>query len=176
MIEEHPSELRADIVRYFPGRSLNEFHRNESGAGTMTWLELWEFYLGLPYDSMTKSAMAGDHGHRRWTESDYLLREILALLQFQSRIAWIAGQLQGPAPDLPPWPHPDLRLPEQIEADRELAVARAERARKFHEAMKPGSQNTEYLNKLAAVRAEHQRLAAERQRSPGGEDPAPPDN
>jgi len=176
VIEEHPSELRADIARYFPGRSLNEFHRNESGTGTMSWLELSEFFLGLPYDSMTRSVLAGDHGHRRWTESDYMLREILALLQFQARITWTAGQLQGKAPDLPLWEPPDLRSPEQVEADRELALARVERARKFIAATKPGSQDTEYAKKLAAARAEHQRLAAERQRPPDGEGQAPPDN
>ncbi|BAC73221.1 hypothetical protein AQJ43_23775 [Streptomyces avermitilis] len=127
----------------------------------MSWLELWEFVLALPYDSMTKSAMAGDHGRRRWTESDYMLRELLAVAQFQARIAWAGHHIEGKVPDLPLWEEPDRRSPEQIEADRELAVARAERARKYHEATKPGSQDTEYAKKLAAALAEHQRVAAE---------------
>lgn len=171
MIEEHPSELRADIARYFPGRSLNEFHRldDEGREGSMSWLELREFFDALPYDSMTKSAMAGDHGRRRWTESDYMLREILALLQYQAQISWTAGQLQGKAPDLPLWEPPDLRTFEEIEADQELALARAERARKHHEAMRPGSKDPEYLKKMAAVLAEHQRKVAEEQRPPDGE-------
>ncbi|MET8511968.1 hypothetical protein [Streptomyces sp. NPDC005077] len=170
MIEEHPSELRADIARYFPGRSLNEFHRldDEGREGSMSWLELREFFDALPYDSMTKSAMAGDHGRRRWTESDYMLRALLDLVQFQIRVAWITGRMDGKAPDLPLWELPDLRSPEEIE----LAEARAERFRKFHAATKPGSKDTEYLKKMAAARAEHQRLAAEEQQ-PDGEGQAP---
>ncbi|GDY74115.1 hypothetical protein SAV31267_036000 [Streptomyces avermitilis] len=77
----------------------------------MSWLELWEFVLALPYDSMTKSAMAGDHGRRRWTESDYMLRELLAVAQFQARIAWAGHHIEGKVPDLPLWEEPDRRSP-----------------------------------------------------------------
>lgn len=174
MIEEHPSELRADIARYFPGRSLNEFHRlSEDGqSGSMSWLELWEFFQALPFDSMTRSALAGDHAHRRWSESDYMLREVLSLLQFQSRIAWVGHQLKDKPPDLHLWDMPDLRSPEEAEAEQELAAARAERARKFREATRPGGGDTEYARKLAAAREEHLRQVAQAARQQTGERPA----
>ncbi|MFJ9353764.1 hypothetical protein [Streptomyces mirabilis] len=120
MIEEHPSDLRADIARYFSGRSLNEFHRNECGTGTMSWLELWEFLLALPHDSMTKAALSGDRARRRWSEHDHMIATSLTL---QHELVRALHLLRGVSPhDLPrlfEWAGPDLRSQEQIEADEE---------------------------------------------------------
>jgi hypothetical protein len=159
VIEEHPSALRADIARYFPGRSLNEFHRNETGNGSMSWLELWEFFLALPADSMTASAMSGDHARRRWTELEHMIATSLTI-QHQAIRMLLAVNGSKPS-DLPPlleWGRPDLRTPEQIEADeaREADIARRRAA--FYAATRPGATDPEYARKLEQAREEHLRL------------------
>ncbi|MGW2932964.1 hypothetical protein ACWDA7_14100 [Streptomyces sp. NPDC001156] len=172
MIEEHPSELRADIARYFPGRSLNEFHRlTEDGtAGSMSWLELWEFYQALPLGSMTRAALVGDHDYRRWTETDYMLRELITRIDFGNRIMWAGNQMQGKYPEFPQWPMPDLRSLEDREAEAHAKAEAARKARRFYDSMKPGAQqNTEYAQKLAAAREEHLRRVAEQARREAGE-------
>jgi hypothetical protein len=139
----------------------------------MSWLELWEFYQALPYDSMTRSAQAGDHGHRRWTETEYLLVDLGSRLNIISQILW-AGNIKGKPPEFPLYGMPDLRSWEQIEAE----IAASTRARRYHEAMKPGNTNTEYAKKLAAAREEHLRRAAEQaeQARTTGETAGPADN
>lgn len=92
--------MRADIARYYPGRSLNEFHANEWGEGTMSWLELLEFVEALPDDSATKAAMAGDRDGRRWPEQNYLLATLVNLVMLLIRVQWVAGRLKGDPPDM----------------------------------------------------------------------------
>lgn len=157
MIEEHPSALRADIARYFPDRSLNEFHRNETGNGSMTWLELWEFFLALPADSMTASALSGDHARRRWTERDYMQASLLSLQQFMIQVVW-AGNLEGKPPAITPWTLPDLRTAEQIEADQAREADLERRRAAFRAATRPGATDPEYARKLEQAREEHLRL------------------
>jgi hypothetical protein len=162
VIEEHPSELRADIARYFPGRSLNEFHRNETGDGTMSWLELGEFFAALPRDSMTVSAMSGDRARRRWTELEYMLATSLTL-QHNNTLAMflVNGVKQSELPPVFEWNAPDLRTPEQIEADEARETDLERRRAAFYDATRPGAADPEYAQKLAAARDEHLRLMAE---------------
>ncbi|WP_448319228.1 hypothetical protein [Streptomyces sp. CO7] len=125
----------------------------------MTWLELWEFVQALPHDAMTKAVAAGDHGLRRWTETDYLLRGVHDHLQYLVQVSWVGHRLQGKPPDFVSWPLPDLRSPEEIEEEQRTALERSTKARRFIEATKPGAQDPEYAKKLAAAREEHLRLA-----------------
>ncbi|MGW3305881.1 hypothetical protein ACWDG9_04750 [Streptomyces sp. NPDC001073] len=123
----------------------------------MSWLELWEFVQALPYDSMTRSAMAGDHARRRWTEAEYMQASQLSLLQHVIQVLW-AAHLEGKPPKVTPWSLPDLRTPEQIAEDE---IRKARRAR-YHAAMKPGAQqDPEYARRLAQAREEHLRLLAQ---------------
>lgn len=74
----------------------------------MSWLELLEFVEGLPRDSATKAAMAGDREGRRWSEQNYLLATLVNLMMLLIRIQWVAGRLKGSAPDMKPVDSPDL--------------------------------------------------------------------
>ncbi|MFF3558974.1 hypothetical protein ACFYXS_02880 [Streptomyces sp. NPDC002574] len=85
----------------------------------MSWLELWEFVLALPSDSMTMAAQSNDLARRRWTERDYMQASSLSLMQQMIQILW-ASHLQGRPPRSSPWPLPDLRSLAQIEADEAL--------------------------------------------------------
>lgn len=125
----------------------------------MSWLELWEFVLALPLNSMTMSVRRGDHGLRRWTETEYLLRQQIDLLSAQY-MALCKANFEGEPqkPDL--WPMPDLRSPEEIESERDLAEARAERLRRFREATKPGATDAGYARRLEEARQEHLRRMA----------------
>lgn len=162
MIEEHPSDLRADIARYFPGRSLNEFHRNETGNGSMTWLELWEFFLALPSDSMTYSAMSGDHSRRRWTELEHMLATSLTIQHQNVRMLLaVNGTKQSELPPLLEWSRPDLRTLEQIAEDEAREAELSRRRAAFYAATRPGANDSEYTRKLEQARIEHLRLTAE---------------
>lgn len=66
----------------------------------MSWLELLCLIEGLPADSATKAALAGDTEGRRWTQQDWLLTYQINLLQLLIRIQWAAGGIKGAAPDL----------------------------------------------------------------------------
>jgi hypothetical protein len=121
----------------------------------MSWLELWEFFLALPADSMTASAMSGDHARRRWTEADYMLANALSLQQYMIQVLW-AAHLTGKPPEITPWKLPDLRTWEQIEADEDAEHQRAA----FFAATRPGAADTVYARKLAAARDQHLRLMA----------------
>lgn len=66
----------------------------------MSWLELLCLVEGLPADSATKAALAGDTEGRRWTQQDWLLTYQINLLQLLIRIQWVAGGIKGAAPDL----------------------------------------------------------------------------
>ncbi|MCX5234448.1 hypothetical protein OG824_04265 [Streptomyces prunicolor] len=107
----------------------------------MTWLELWEFFRALPPDSITYSAMTGDHTGRRWTELHYMQASALTLMQEQIRaLCLVNGVKSSDAPKTFPWPLPDLRTPEQI-AEEE---ARARRASKFLASVKPPALDPEF--------------------------------
>ncbi|MDX3712729.1 hypothetical protein PV733_28080 [Streptomyces europaeiscabiei] len=126
----------------------------------MSWLELWEFVEALPYDSMTRSALAGDHTRRRWTEQHYMQASSLSLQQQIIQVLW-AAHLEGKPPQVTPWTLPDLCTPEQL-AEDEARQARQEAIRaRFHAATRPGAQqDPEYARRLAQAREEHLRLLA----------------
>ncbi|MGW5198641.1 hypothetical protein [Streptomyces spiralis] len=143
---------------------MNEFHRNESGDGSMSWLELWEFFQALPYDSMTRSAMAGDHTRRRWTEMHYMQASALSLMQYMTQVLWVGQGLQGKPPKTAPWTLPDLRTSEQIAEDEAREARRTALMSRFREATRPGATaDPEYARRLAQAREEHLRLQAQGQ-------------
>ncbi|MFG2380556.1 hypothetical protein [Streptomyces avermitilis] len=127
----------------------------------MSWLELWEFVQALPYDSMTRSAMAGDHTRRRWTETEYMLAQALSVMQFTNQVLW-AAHLEGKPPKVVPWALPDLRTPEQLAEDEAREARQAAMRARFHAATQPGAQqDPEYARRLAEAREEHLRLMAQ---------------
>ncbi|WP_430376691.1 hypothetical protein [Streptomyces sp. B1-3] len=129
----------------------------------MTWLELWEFVEALPYDSMTRSTLAGDRTRRRWTEHDYMQASMLSLQQHLIQVIW-AAHLEGKPPQVSPWPLPDLRSLEQLAEDEARKARQADARRRYFEATRPGApQDTEHARRLAQAREEHLRLVA-----PGG--------
>ncbi|MET9848866.1 hypothetical protein [Streptomyces ossamyceticus] len=139
----------------------------------MTWLELWEFVEALPYDSMTRSALAGDRTRRRWTEAEYMQAHGLTLMQHMIQVMW-AAHLEGKPPKVIPWSLPDLRSPEQVAKDEDRKQARR---RRYFEATRPGAvMDPEYARRLAEAREEHLRLealrlAALRPRAQSAEEP-----
>ncbi|MBK3573172.1 hypothetical protein JHN63_04910 [Streptomyces sp. MBT65] len=111
----------------------------------MTWLELWEFLLALPSDSMTYSAMSGDRFRRRWTERDEMQALALDLLQEQIRALLLVNEVSpSNVPKTIPWPRPDRRTPEQIAEDE----ARAERAARFLASLRPPAPDPEVERRL----------------------------
>ncbi|MFJ3665074.1 hypothetical protein ACIPSE_01320 [Streptomyces sp. NPDC090106] len=127
----------------------------------MTWLELWEFVEALPYDSMTRSALAGDHTRRRWTEAEYMQASSLSLMQHMIQVMW-AAHLEGKPPKVVPWTLPDLRTPEQLAEDEARKARRAAIQAHFREATRPGATpDPEYARRLAQAREEHLRLMAQ---------------
>jgi hypothetical protein len=147
VIEEHPSALRADIARYFPRWDLDDFHRNETGDGTMSWLRLWELFLALPDDSMTWSVLSGDHGRRRWTERDYLIAALVERQQDTVQMLFNINSDGSHKMLYPPVNRPDLRTSEQIEAEAEQERRRAA----FVAATRPRPVDPEIEQKLAAA-------------------------
>lgn len=93
----------------------------------MSWLELLCFVEGLPEDSATKAALAGDTKGRRWTDRDWMAAYQANLLQMLIRIQWVAGGLQG-TPDLQAVPVPEL-VHEPSEADLRKAALLQKMAR-----------------------------------------------
>jgi hypothetical protein len=129
----------------------------------MSWLELWEFVQALPYDSMTRSSMAGDHTRRRWTEMHYMQASALSLMQYMTQVLW-AAHLEGKPPKLVPWSLPDLRTPEQLAEDEARKAREAARWAQYRAATRPGATpDPEYARRLAQAREEHLRLAAQGQ-------------
>jgi hypothetical protein len=147
--------LRADIARYFPRWDLDDFHRNETGDGSMSWSRLWDFIEALPYDSMTRSALAGDRTRRRWTEMHYMQASALSYMQFMTQVMWAGQGLNGKPPKFMPWSLPDLRTPEQIAEDE----AHAQRAAKFLASVRPPAPDPEIERRLRE--AVERRRAAE---------------
>ncbi|MEU5030167.1 hypothetical protein [Streptomyces milbemycinicus] len=132
----------------------------------MSWLELWEFVQALPYDSMTRSAMAGDHAHRRWTEAEYMQASALSLMQHMIQVLW-AAHLEGKPPKVVPWSLPDLRAPEQLAEDEARQQRQTALRSRFHEATRPGAQqDSEYARRLAQAREEHLRLMTQPAQGP----------
>jgi len=76
----------------------------------MSWLELLCFVEGLPEDSATKAALAGDTEGRRWTQADWLAAYQANLLQILIRIQWAGHGIKG-TPDLHPVEVPVLDIP-----------------------------------------------------------------
>lgn len=127
----------------------------------MSWLELWEFVQALPYDSMTRSAMAGDHTRRRWTEMHYMQASALSLMQFMTQVMWVGQGLEGKPPKPTPWTLPDLRTPEQLAEDEARKARKAALWAQYRAATRPGAApDPEYARRLAQAREEHLRLAA----------------
>jgi hypothetical protein len=126
----------------------------------MSWLELWEFVEALPYDSMTRSALAGDHTRRRWTEAEYMQASSLSLMQHMIQVMW-AAHLEGRPPNVVPWTLPDLRTPEQLAEDEARKARQATIQARYREATRPGAApDPEYARRLAQAREEHLRLLA----------------
>jgi hypothetical protein len=94
----------------------------------MSWLELLEFVESLPADSATKAALAGDREGRRWTQQDHLLAYLVNLVILLIRVQWVAGRLQGKAPDLQVVEGPELES-EPSEKDAQRARMLQEMAR-----------------------------------------------
>ncbi|WP_328981776.1 hypothetical protein OG258_19980 [Streptomyces mirabilis] len=129
----------------------------------MNWLELWEFFQWLPTESMTRSAMAGDHTRRRWTERDHMIATGLTLqhLQFLTLLQ-VNGAKGSALPKLFEWDRPDLRTPEQLAEDEAREARQAAIRARFYEATRPGAQqDTEHARRLAEAREEHLRLMAQ---------------
>ncbi|MGI5515291.1 hypothetical protein [Streptomyces sp. CA-106131] len=114
----------------------------------MSWLRLWEYVFALPMESMTKAAMRGDSGYRRWTETEYLLNRQLDILTLSMQILWAANGVSGKPPKGPIMRDPDLRTAEQIEAE----ALRSQRLERFVEATRPGAGDSEYLRRLQESR------------------------
>ncbi|GAA5078572.1 hypothetical protein [Streptomyces similanensis] len=148
----------------------------------MSWLELWEFVQALPYDSMTGSAMAGDHTRRRWTEMHYMQASALSLMQYMTQVLWAGQGLEGKPPKLVPWTLPDLRTPEQLAEDEAREARQAAIRTRFYEATRPGAAaDPDYARCLAQAREEHLRLQAQAaqtteqgERWPPASDPSSP--
>ncbi|MEE4540994.1 hypothetical protein V2S66_03300 [Streptomyces sp. V4-01] len=87
----------------------------------MSWLELLCFVEGLPADSATKAALAGDTEGRRWTDQDWMAAYTASLLQTLIRIQWAGHGIKG-SPTLHPVDVPTLERPPSDED-----VRRAER-------------------------------------------------
>ncbi|MEU6651274.1 hypothetical protein ABZ904_17975 [Streptomyces sp. NPDC046900] len=134
----------------------------------MSWLELWEFVLALPYDSMTKSALSGDHGRRRWTEADYMLARSLSIQHAMVRtLLAVNGVKPHDLPKLVEWPEPDLRALEQIEADEALR----QRQQRHLERTRPEPPDPEVMRKLHEAIERRQQGAS----NPQAPQPAQPD-
>jgi hypothetical protein len=76
----------------------------------MSWLELLCLVEGLPDDSATKAALAGDTAGRRWTDRDWMAAYTANLLQILIRIQWAGHGIKG-SPDLRPVDVPTLDRP-----------------------------------------------------------------
>jgi hypothetical protein len=87
----------------------------------MSWLELLCLVEGLPADSATKAALAGDTEQRRWTDRDWMAAYATNLLQILIRIQWAGHGIKG-SPDLRPVDVPTLDRPPSEED-----IRRAER-------------------------------------------------
>lgn len=87
----------------------------------MSWLELLCFVEGLPEDSATKAALAGDIKGRRWTHLDWMAAYQANLLQLLIRIQWAASGIKG-SPDLQPVDLPELERPPDPADQRRAAL------------------------------------------------------
>lgn len=76
----------------------------------MSWTELLCFVEGLPADSATRAALAGDTEGRRWADRDWMAAYTASLLQILIRIQWAGHGIKG-SPDLRPVDVPTLERP-----------------------------------------------------------------
>ncbi|MFE7762935.1 hypothetical protein [Streptomyces sp. NPDC057438] len=128
----------------------------------MSWLELWEFVLALPSDSMTRSTMAGDRTLRRWTDRDYLMAALIERQQDAIQLLFNIHSEKKITELYPPVNRPDLRTPEQLAEDEARKARQAVAKRRYFEATRPGApQDTEHARRLAQAREEHLRLMAQ---------------
>jgi hypothetical protein len=84
----YPTEIEADIARFYPGRSVLEWWRGE-----MSSRELWALLQHLPHDSATQRARRdGD-----WSEREYLLPLLInEVKSLRADQAALAGQRMRP--------------------------------------------------------------------------------
>jgi hypothetical protein len=76
----------------------------------MSGLDLLCLVEGLPADSATKAALAGDTEGRRWADRDWMAAYTASLLQILIRIQWAGHSIKG-SPDLRPVDVPTLERP-----------------------------------------------------------------
>lgn len=110
----------------------------------MSWLELLALVEGLPDDSATRAALAGDRDGRRWTQQTWLMAYQINLLQLLIRIQWVTGGVKG---------QPDLHAVDVPEHDRAPGPADARRAQLLQEMAQRRPKNRAGPGDLAAVDA-----------------------
>ncbi|MEC4016101.1 hypothetical protein [Streptomyces sp. H27-D2] len=84
----------------------------------MTWAELRDLIDGLPQESATKSALAGDVEGKRWSQDTYIGAAQYNVSLLMIRVLW-AAHLKGSAPEM------ELMDPPRLEQDDRLAEAAA---------------------------------------------------
>lgn len=89
------------------------------GEGSMNWAELRDLVDGLPEDSATRAAEAGDEQGQRWTQQTYIQAATYNITLMVLRVLWTA-HLKGSPPDLESLSPPEKAIDEE-QAQQEAA-------------------------------------------------------
>lgn len=130
LIDEHCEAFESDLRRYCGGVRLCDVF-----AGRVTWRELWSYFLGLPPESLTQTALSkyGEQ-HGPWSGIEHLLARVGDSVNYTNYLLRVAN-FQGDHPLPEPLPRPGVEGAQVIDLD--IAREYLERVRAGHGQPRP---------------------------------------